>query len=221
MRPMTRDEVREFDRHAIEDLGVPGIVLMENAGRQAADVAERLLCDAGGRRALIIAGGGNNGGDGFVVARHLLVRGNELRVLLLADPERLSGDARVNFAVLAPLGIGVEPLGSDPGQVSTLIVKAAAWADLVIDALLGTGLAGEVREPFRSAIEAVNACGKPILAIDIPSGLDADTGRPLGPAIRAAATVTFAAVKRGFVLPEARQYTGPVTLADIGVPREH
>ena len=222
MRTMTRDEVREFDRRAIEELGVAGVVLMENAGRQAADVAERMLREARGRRALIVAASGNNGGDGFVVARHLLVRKLDPRVLLAADPAKLSGDALANFRLLAPLGVPVTVLGGDGASVASAIIQAAAEADLVVDALLGTGLSGEVREPLRSAIEAINRChqggGVGVLAVDIPSGLDADTGRPLGVAVRADATVTFVAAKKGFAARESREFTGKVMVADIGVP---
>jgi NAD(P)H-hydrate epimerase len=139
-------------------------------------------------------------------------------VLLLADPNKLTGDAKTNFDLLAPLGIPVKVLGETRGMAAQQIAEAAAQADLVIDALLGTGLAGEVREPYLSAIRAINECGKPVLAIDIPSGLDADTGRPLGSAVRARATVTFVAMKVGFLAPEAAPYLGRVTVADIGVP---
>ena len=219
---MTRDEVREFDRRAIEELGVAGVVLMENAGRQAAEVAERMLGEARGRRALIVAGSGNNGGDGFVIARHLLVRDREPRVLLAADPAKLSGDALANFRVLERLGIPVSVLEGNGSSVASAILEAAAEADLVVDALLGTGLAGEVREPLRAAIEAINRCGESgdlgVLAVDIPSGLDADTGRALGVAVRAEVTVTFVATKKGFAAKESREYTGKVMVADIGVP---
>jgi NAD(P)H-hydrate epimerase len=216
MPRMSRDEVREFDRHAIEDLGVPGVVLMENAGRQATDEAVRLLRECGGRRVVIVAGVGNKGGDGFVVARHLVVRGYEAAVLLVGDAAKLRGEAAVNFAVLGKLGIEVLEAGVDAAR---RIGEAARGADLVVDALLGTGLAGTVREPLRSAIEAVNESGKLVLAIDIPSGLDADTGQPLGAAVRATATVTFVAAKKGFAAREAEEYLGLVTVADIGVPR--
>jgi NAD(P)H-hydrate epimerase len=218
MKVMTRDEVREFDRRAVEDLGVPGIVLMENAGRQAADAAARLLDQSHGRRALVVAGRGNNGGDGFVVARHLAARGRTVEVLLACEPDKLTGDARTNFLPLAPLGIPVAQLGDDPGAAAAMILRAAQRADLVVDALLGTGLTGQVRQPLRAIIEAMNASGKPVLAIDIPSGLCADTGRPLGAAVRATATATFVAMKKGFLAPGADGYTGRVIVADIGVP---
>ena len=190
MKPMTRDQVREFDRQAIEDLGVPGIILMENAGRQAADFAAQLLQERRGRRALVVAGGGNNGGDGFVVARHLLTRGFEVEVLLVADPGKVRGDAATNFGLLEPLGIKVTALSAEPDNVRRAISEAAEGCDLVVDALLGTGLQGQLREPLLSAIQAINSTAIPVLALDIPSGLDADSGRPLGAAVRAAATVT-------------------------------
>ncbi len=219
MPTMSRDEVREFDRRAIEELGVPAVVLMENAGRQAADEAAQLLRECGGRRAVIVAGLGNNGGDGFVVARHLAVRGFEAAVVLVGDKAKLRGEAAVNFAVLGKIGIAVCEAGAN---AAARIAEAARGADLVVDALLGTGLTGTVREPFLSAIAEINssgAGGKPVLAIDIPSGLDADTGRPLGAAVRATATVTFVAAKKGFAAREAEEFLGLVTLADIGVPR--
>ncbi len=219
MEAMTRDQLREFDRYAIEDLGVPGIVLMENAGRQAADQAERLLRDCGGSRAVVIAGRGNNGGDGFVIARHLLTRGFLVDVLLLADPHRVRGDAATNLALLHPLGIKVTTLPAAPAEVRHLISQGAELCDLLVDALLGTGLTGHLREPLLSAVGAINAAGRPVLAVDIPSGLDADSGRTLGAAVRATATVTFAATKTGFENPQARAYLGRLILADIGVPR--
>jgi NAD(P)H-hydrate epimerase len=218
MKVMTRQQVREFDRHAIEDLGVPGVVLMENAGRQAADEAALLLVEHGGRGALVVAGGGNNGGDGFVVARHLAVRGYGVEVLLLVSPQKLTGDAAINFALLQPLGIAVTELSGTPQEIRSRILDHAAAYDLIIDALLGTGLLGEVREPFLSAINAINETGRPVLSIDIPSGLDADTGRPLGAAVRATTTITFVARKAGFLQDEARSYLGRVEVADIGVP---
>jgi len=231
----TRAEIRAFDRYAIETLGVPGIVLMENAGRRIAEAALEML-RATGRRVVILAGRGNNGGDGFVVARHLAVAGIGSRVLLLGRRDEVRGDARTNLDILAAMGLEVVELGEGAADA---VRPYLAEADLVVDGLLGTGLRpaeagsertpgrlrpggagtqGEIREPTAGVIRAVNEADAAVLAIDIPSGLDCDTGRPLGPTIRADRTVTMAAMKAGFARPGARQYTGEVTLADIGVP---
>jgi NAD(P)H-hydrate epimerase len=240
----TCDEIRTFDRYAIEELGIPGIVLMENAGRQIADAARAMLRDLKGRRVLVLAGRGNNGGDGFVVARHLAMDGlaveptppkqplppsvagllrrtgrlRRLEAVLLARRDQVRGDARTNLDILDAMGLAVSVLDGPPDAVVRQLEPMLKRADLVIDGLLGTGTQGEVREPYASIIAAVNAAGRPVLAIDIPSGLDGDTGRPLGPTIHARRTVTMAAMKIGFQNPEAAAYTGTVVLADIGVP---
>jgi NAD(P)H-hydrate epimerase len=214
----TCDEIRAFDRYAIEELGIPGIVPMENAGRQIADAARAMLRDLKGRRVLVLAGCGNNGGDGFVVARHLAMDGLAVEAALLARREHVQGDARTNLDILEAMGLAVSVLDGPPDAVVRQLEPMLERADLVIDGLLGTGTQGEVREPYASIIAAVNAAGRPVLAIDIPSGLDGDTGRPLGPTIRARRTVTMVAMKIGFQNPEAAAYTGTVVLADIGVP---
>ena len=219
-RARSRDEIREFDRHAIEDLGIPGAVLMENAGRQIADVARDMIRDVADPTVLILAGRGNNGGDGFVVARHLAMDGVRAEVVLLAAREQVRGEAATNLEILEKMGFEVRILDGPPERIVAEFEPLPAAADLVVDGLLGTGTRGEIREPYAGVINAVNAAGKPVLAIDIPSGLDCDTGRPLGPTIRATRTVTMAALKTGFEQPGAAEYTGEVILADIGVPLE-
>ena len=219
-RARSRDEIREFDRHAIEDLGIPGAVLMENAGRQIADVARNMIKDVAGPTVLILAGRGNNGGDGFVVARHLAMDGVRADVVLLAAREQVRGEAATNLEILEKMGFEVRVLDGPPERIVVEFEPLPAAADLVVDGLLGTGTRGEIREPYAGVINAVNAAGKPVLAIDIPSGLDCDTGRPLGPTIRATRTVTMAAIKTGFEQPGAAEYAGEVILADIGVPFE-
>jgi NAD(P)H-hydrate epimerase len=213
----TRDEIRAFDRYAIETLGVPGIILMENAGRQIADVARAMLAPGKRARVVILAGPGNNGGDGFVVARHLAMAGIRAEVALLAPREKIVGDADTNLRVLEALGFQVRVLAGDVEAMLGELRPMLAEADLVVDGMLGTGTRGEIREPYASAIGAVNDARRPVLAIDIPSGLDPDTGEPLGPTVRATKTVTLAAVKVGFRKPGAEEYTGEVVLADIGV----
>jgi len=217
----TRDEIRDFDRYAIETLGVPGIVLMENAGRQIAEVARAMLAGRAKPRVVILAGPGNNGGDGFVVARHLAMAGIRAEVVLLVPREKTTGDADTNLRILETLGFQIRVLAGDIEAALRELVPLLAKADLVVDGLLGTGTRGEIREPYASAIGAVNEAKRPVLAIDIPSGLDPDTGKPLGPTICATKTVMMAAVKVGFRTPGAAEYTGEVVLADIGVPFTH
>lgn len=214
-RSLSRQEIREVDRRAIEEFGVPGVVLMENAGRSATE----LLVDALGARgvAAIVCGKGNNAGDGFVMARHLANRGLEVDVLLAAPPETLTGDAAVFLTVLQRSGLVVRDLsrGSREEWREAILSRRPTW---IVDALLGTGLSGPAREPFSTAIEAVNASGVPVLAVDLPSGLDCDTGVPAGVCVRAAHTGTFAARKKGFDNPASREWTGTVHVLDIGLP---
>jgi NAD(P)H-hydrate epimerase len=216
----TRNEIRAFDRYCIEELGVPGIVLMENAGRQIAEVVRE---DVGLEiipHVVVLAGRGNNGGDGFVVARHLAMYGVEAKVLLLAARDQVTGDAATNLRILEAMGADVEVLDGPEDEVLARVGQVLEVADVIVDGLLGTGTEGEIRQPAAGAIEAINANRDhaDVFAIDIPSGLDGDTGRPLGPTVRAKATITMAALKKGFAAPDAQQYTGRVILADIGVP---
>jgi NAD(P)H-hydrate epimerase len=213
----TRDEIRAFDRYAIETLGVPGIVLMENAGRQIAEAARAMLAGRAKPRVVILAGPGNNGGDGFVVARHLATAGIRAEVVLLAPREKTTGEADTNLRILETMGFQVRVLAGAARAMLGELRPMLAEADLLVDGMLGTGTRGEIREPYASAIGAVNDARRPVLAIDIPSGLDPDTGKPLGPTVRATKTVTLAAIKIGFRKPGAAEYTGEVVLADIGV----
>ncbi len=204
-----RDELREADRRAIEVFGIPGVVLMENAGRGATEV---LLSLGVAGPVVIVCGKGNNGGDGFVMARHLARVGVAVRVLLLARPDELSGDAAVNFAPLSRCGVPVR-VQPDPAALD----HELGLAEWVVDALFGYGLSGTVRPPFDRAIEAINSSHAHVLAVDVPSGLDCDTGRPLGTAVRAEHTATMLAPKKGFARPEASPFLGAVHVVDIGV----
>ncbi len=217
-RVMSRDEVRRVDAWAIEEVGVPGVVLMENAGRSCAELVKEKLAQAGHRQVCVFCGTGNNGGDGYVIARHLLNAGVRVTVVLCGPRDRVRGDARINLDILERLGHAVEQLDPGAGDVRARVRALGARADLVVDALFGTGLRGALEGEYRALIEAVNGLGRPILAVDIPSGLDCDTGEPLGTAIRAAWTVTFVAVKKGFLAsPGASSYTGELYVASIGV----
>lgn len=213
---LSRAEVRQFDRFAIEQLGVPGVVLMENAGRNAADFILRLLGDTPRPRVSIVCGPGNNGGDGFVVARHLHRCGVATEVVLVGGADHVRGDARVNHDIWTRMG---EPVATilHPGDVEAFRPR---WAEAhaLVDAMLGTGFSGEPRPPFAETIDAINALDHGcVVAIDVPSGLDCDTGSAAAHTVRAHHTITFAAVKRGLLEPGARPYVGLIHLADIGV----
>jgi NAD(P)H-hydrate epimerase len=214
----SRDEVRAFDRYCIETLGVPGAVLMENAGRQIADEARLMLLLVATPRVVVVAGRGNNGGDGYVVARHLAIHHIAVEVVLVARREEIQGDADTNLRTLEAMGLPITVLDGPPEDTLPRLAARLAAADFIVDGLLGTGTRGEIRPPLAGVIDAINAAARPVLAIDIPSGMDCDTGRPLGPTIRAARTVTMAALKAGFKNPEAEAYTGEVVVVDIGVP---
>lgn len=210
---LTRDEVRDVDRRAIEQYGLPGIVLMENAGRGAAE----LLLDQGVSGPVVVCcGGGNNGGDGYVIARHLDLAGVAVRVAAVAPLERLTGDAAVHARVVECSQIPLTLAAEFSGAQWDSLLSGAAW---IVDALLGTGMRGEVRSPYADVIDAINRAEARVLAVDLPSGLDCDTGRPLGACVQADVTATFVARKRGFDAPGASEFTGAVHVVGIGAPR--
>ena len=208
-----------MDERAVCALGIPGTTLMENAGRGAADAALAWLAAAKraprASRVVIVCGKGGNGGDGFVMARHLKRRGVRCEVIVTAPTSAIRGDAAVKLRELRKAGL--RPVETtDPAALAT----ALARADLVVDALLGTGFHGAVEGPVAAAIEAINAGGRPVLALDVPSGVSADTGSRPALAVRADATVSFAGLKIGLVLPPARELAGRVSVVDIGVPAD-
>ena len=211
---LSREQVRSVDRRAIEQFGIPGIVLMENAGRGAAD----LLREQGiAGQVVICAGKGNNGGDGFVIARHLEAAGIEVQVLLFCGPDSLTGDADVNYRILEKSGTPVTVILDRKEDLDRLksLLDPAEW---IVDALLGTGIQAEVRSPFDGMIAAINRAGKRVFAVDLPSGLDCDTGEPLGECVQANLTGTFVAAKQGFSNPQSVAYTGTIHVLPIGVP---
>ena len=202
-------QVRALDRTAIEDFNMPGIHLMENAG--AATFHAMRFRWPRARRIAVFCGGGNNGGDGFVIARLAHEHGLASRVYLLAEPARLKGDARLAFDKLQQAGVSVQPFD----------VSMAQDADVIVDALLGTGLDGEVRNQWRAAIDWINRAKTEtqcrVVAVDIPSGLHADTGSVLGVAIRADLTVTFIGVKQGLLTADGPDYCGELLFDNLGV----
>ncbi len=222
---LSRDQVRRVDAIAIERYGLPGIALMENAGRNTAELLQSFGVLG---PVTICCGRGNNGGDGFVIARHLENAGVAVKVLLLTDPERLQGDAATNFGVLKVAGTPLHVLTGDLDHEALIgELAGSAW---IVDALLGTGATGLPRSPYDSVIKAVNTAGNggvKVLAVDLPSGFDADAGTPFrdddgryGPCVKADVTATFVARKTGFDKPSAGEFTGDVVVIDIGVPRQ-
>jgi NAD(P)H-hydrate epimerase len=211
---LNREQTREVDRRAVAEYGMSTLVLMENAGRGVADKFSQW--GASGPVA-ICCGKGNNGGDGFVLARHLDLRGVSVRVLVWAEAGDLSGDAAANFGILQKSGVPLEIFG--PRHDGSRLAERLADAQWAVDALLGTGAKGSPRPPIDAVIEGLNASGVPIVAIDLPSGLDCDTGEAAGTTIRARHTCTFVAAKPGFFTPGAAAYTGQVHVLDIGAPR--
>ena len=187
MKLATAAEMRLMDEKTITECGLPGVALMESAGRGAAVLARERFGDPSGRRVMVVAGRGNNGGDGLVMARVFAGWGAEVRVFLLGNRDRVGGDAKINLDVALKMGLEVVEIVRE----ADLARMDLAAADLVVDAILGTGLASEVQGLYRAAIERINAAGRPVVAVDLPSGVDADTGRILGAAVRADLTVTF------------------------------
>ncbi|MFO1022493.1 MAG: NAD(P)H-hydrate epimerase [Planctomycetales bacterium] len=212
--PLTCAQAREIDVRAVRDYGIPSLLLMENAGRNAAE----LLLQLGIRGPVVIcAGKGNNGGDGFVIARHLRNKGIDVRLFLFASPSELRGDAAVNYQILHAAGWTGTVLTHFPHALTELSSQFAT-ADWIVDALLGTGASGVLREPFAAVVSTMNESGKKILAVDLPTGLDADTGQPGPVCVRATHTATFVAPKIGFSNPAAQPFLGQLHVLDIGIP---
>jgi NAD(P)H-hydrate epimerase len=210
---LSRAQVREIDRVAIDEYGVPGVVLMENAAQSVVAAALRLMVDFRTRRALILCGGGNNGGDGLAAARLLHNRGADVHVATAADPDRYAGDAAINWRIVRAMGLAATPATPD-------FVRGFGDA-VVVDAIFGTGLNSPPRQGFTELVAAIADSENAVLAVDLPSGLDCDTGEPLGGvAVVADRTVTFVAEKLGFANPAARRYLGEVAVGDIGCPRD-
>lgn len=233
---LSREQVREIDRRAITEFGIPGVVLMENAGRGAADIIYTILTERTGRSAssalrvpaspdhlpsvAIVCGRGNNGGDGHVIARHLHNRGAAVQMFLTAPIEHLAEDALINAKIARNMRLPMYPFDS----VAAIRAESHRLhaAILIVDAVLGTGFAGEVRSPLDEAVKAINSAPASTIrvAVDVPSGLDCDTGRPSNATVRADHTITFVAPKVGFKNGDAAGWIGRVHVVDIGAPRE-
>ena len=211
---LNREASRAVDQRAICDFGMSGLVLMENAGRGVADKLEELGI---GGRVVIVCGKGNNAGDGFVIARHLELRRHPVSVLVIGDPSSLVGDALANYNILSKTDVPIEIYaGSIPTEQVRTLLRDAAW---IVDALLGTGAQGPPRAPLDHMIRILNHASARKLAVDVPSGLDCDTGKEGVPTFRADYTCTFVAAKPGFYRLQGPEMTGEVHVLDIGAPR--
>ncbi|MCL6582880.1 MAG: NAD(P)H-hydrate dehydratase [bacterium] len=218
MKVVTGQQMQALDRYTIEEIGLPGVVLMENAGRQV--VAKMLehfpnLCQC---KVNVICGKGNNGGDGLVIARYLSALGVRVQIFLLAQLESLSAEAGINAAIVRNLGLAVSEILSAQDLASQR--EAIARADILVDAIFGTGLTPPVRGLAAEVIELLNAAGKPIVCVDLPSGLSADSSQIQGPHIIGYLTVTFALPKLAHLLPPACQAAGKLEIVDIGIPQK-
>jgi hydroxyethylthiazole kinase-like uncharacterized protein yjeF len=218
MRVLNAAQMREADRRTIQDIGIPSLVLMENAGRQVVAAMEAMFSDLSDRRVAVVCGHGNNGGDGFVVARTLVQRGVDVAVFLVGRVSEVRGDARTNLESLGRLGLTVVEIADS--QAWELHFSEIGDCTLIVDAIFGTGLNAPISGLMETVVADVNASGIPVVAIDLPSGLSADSPEPIGDSIDAAMTVTLAAPKLALVLPPAETRAGDIVIADIGIPAE-
>ena len=217
MRAVTAEEMAEMDRVAIEDVGIPGAVLMENAGKGATEVMSRYFPELDEKEVAVLAGGGNNGGDGFVIARQLWQQGVEAKVYCLKKRGSYKGDAQINLAIIQNLGLSVEEFTD--GEGIDALRRRLSDADLLVDAILGTGLNARVRGFYKEVIDMVNQLDQPVFAVDLPSGLDASRGLPLGTCIQADVTATFGLPKVGQLVTPGCTFVGHLEVVDIGIPR--
>lgn len=218
MRVLNAAQMRDADRQTIDEIGIPSMVLMENAGRQVVAALEAAYDDLSDRHVAVLCGPGNNGGDGFVVARTLYHRNVEVSVFVITTISAIKGDARLNVEILGRLGLTVVEISDE--QTWDLHFSEISKCDLIVDAIFGTGLKSPLSGMMETVAADVNASGLPVIAIDLPSGLSADHAEPIGECIRAAMTVTLAAPKLPLVLPPGEAQAGNVVVADIGIPPE-
>jgi hydroxyethylthiazole kinase-like uncharacterized protein yjeF len=213
MKIVTAQQMKNIDRRAIKEFGIPGPVLMENAASALLAEMERFFDGLGGLRVGIICGKGNNGGDGLALARRLRIRGNAVRAALLAPFTALAGEAKLNLSILRKTDVEVMQNAS-----AAKLADVISWSDILVDALLGVGLSSPLNGAYSQAVDMINASGRPVVAVDIPTGIHADSGEVMGRAVRADLTVTMALLKRGLVLHPGAEYAGTVRVADIGIP---
>ena len=220
MKVVTAAEMRQIDQDTIEGIGIPGIVLMETAGSAIVRAIEHHYPTC--QRIGILAGKGNNGGDGIVIARQLAHIGQDVRLFLVSPPESFTGEAAVNLQIAKNLKLRIEEILTDAALETeeSVSLNHTASCELLVDAIFGTGLRGKVREPIATIINTINNLSIPILSVDLPSGLDADTGHPLGTCVRADRTVTIGLPKRGLLVHPGAEFAGKLEVVDIGFPEQ-
>lgn len=216
MRILSAEAMREVDRCAIEELGIPSLVLMENAAIGVVDAIGEIYEEA--ESAAIFCGPGNNGGDGLAIARHLAVRGYEVQVFLVAGRRGMRGDAEVQLGICRRQGLAIQEVADEDGVVEAL--EEAREADLIVDALFGTGLSKPLEGLLADLVQGLNDLPVPCVSVDLPSGLNGSRSEPLGPHIEADLTVTFAAPKIAHVFPPASESVGELVVTDLGIPPE-
>lgn len=216
MKAALMEEIRSVDKKAIEKLGIPGVVLMENAGTAVVRQIEKNLGNLKDKKVCIFAGKGNNGGDGYVIARHLYNKGVKVKVFLLGAQEAVVGDAKINLDILQSMGLDVIEVSENRDWDKVKI--AAAFSDFLVDALLGTGFKGELAGNMLEAAKIINSSGKIVFAVDVPSGVNADNGQVAGASVRADYTVTFSLIKPGLLLYPGAEQAGKIYVEDIGIP---
>lgn len=214
---VTAEEMRWCDEIAIRSYGIPGLLLMENAGRGVADIIKRSYGPLQGKRILVFCGKGNNGGDGFVVARLLQNEGAKIEVVLLVSPRQLSGDSKTNYSILKKIAAKSRSVFSihrfTPG-----LLQRKSRPDIIIDGIFGTGFTGVPKKQFANVIDWINKQDAPIISIDIPSGVNGSTGEVKGTAVKATTTVTMGALKTGLLCYRGREHSGEIRVVDIGIP---
>ncbi|MGC8625470.1 MAG: NAD(P)H-hydrate epimerase [Phycisphaerae bacterium] len=211
----SRSGLMEVDRRAVEQFGIPMVALMENAGRQVADITRSYTLE--GSAVLILVGAGNNGGDGLVAARHLANRGHAVRIVLTTEESKFKGAAQRQLQIVRSMNLPVQVLPQHTQALSQWLEQSHT-GDAIIDSMFGTGLNRPLDGLVRELILNLNAAGQRVVSVDLPSGLDCDTGKPLGAAVQAAHTVSFCGMKIGFESPEAIRYLGQISIGDIGAP---
>ena len=214
---LTREQVRQCDVVAIEKYQIPSIVLMENAGIGAATIIKASIESVGDHKVLVVCGSGNNGGDGYVVARQLAKDGISVTVVITCDRDKICGDALINLTVIEKMEMRIVWLGKVLPKKQSLLQEVLGAHKIVVDALFGTGLTNNVRASSAWIIEALNDASCEVTSLDVPSGLDCNSGLPLGCSVIAEHTITFVAIKTGFLESVAAQYIGKVTVVDIGI----